>query len=420
MSALRPDRGEVEAYVDLVYGGASGFSICGFGTPVLLGGKYKHDPFRQRSFRFPQQRGLMLDAIGAAAAGEEDVFVTPLLRDRPSRQKGKSQPVAGRLVWLDVDEWSTELEQELRRLGLPCHVVDSGGIGDRRHVYVDVGRRLPGPAVADYADRLAKALGTDTSGGNNKFLRPPGTFNHKARLLKGEAAREVRRLAPLNPSAVPHIRLLDAFLVDHVPRHRAAAGSGPVRKKAVVRRLPAAQPTAARPCRQVEQLADKVRKALALDKRHPALLGPLLQLLRAGVNEHPGVLHVLPKLRTEFVQAVCGSRTDAAAGEEFDRAAWGSELIDELIVSDVKRGPYDVCDCDLETLQLVLLVRSRFSKRGWRSEHKVLQSLVREAIKTRSRKVSKSQRQIAQDAECHQETVEKALLVWRRTACCRL
>ncbi len=41
-----------------------------------------------------------------------------------------------RWVWLDVDDWSQDLERGLIELGLPCHLVDSGGIGDRRHAYV--------------------------------------------------------------------------------------------------------------------------------------------------------------------------------------------------------------------------------------------------------------------------------------------
>jgi len=201
VSDLRADLTEVGGYLDLVYADSAGFSVCGFGRPVLLAGRYKHDPFRQKSYRLPQQRQHLLDDVSAAVARGEDVFITPLLRDAPSRALNKSQPLPARWVWLDVDGWSQDLERDLIALGLPCHLVDSGGIGDRRHAYVDLGRVLPGLQVAGYARRLANVLGTDTSGGNNKFLRPPGTFNHKARLLGGGQPRLVRRLDTLNPLA---------------------------------------------------------------------------------------------------------------------------------------------------------------------------------------------------------------------------
>ncbi len=54
--------------------------------------------------------------------------------------------------------------------------------------------------MAGYAHRLGIALGTGTSGGNNKFLRPPGTFNHKARPLNAE--RRFVELLAASPEVV--------------------------------------------------------------------------------------------------------------------------------------------------------------------------------------------------------------------------
>jgi len=227
VSDLRADLTEVGGYLDLVYADSAGFSICGFGRPVLLAGRYRHDLFRQRSYRLPQRRQHLLDDVSAAVARGEDVFITPLLRDAPSRALDKSQPLPARWVWLDVDDWSQDLERDLIELGLPCHLVDSGGIGDRRHAYVDLGRVLPGLQVADYARRLANTLSTDTSGGNNKFLRPPGTFNHKARLLGGGQPRLVRRLDTLNPLAdADHAALDLPGRTGTQQEHRAAVQAG--------------------------------------------------------------------------------------------------------------------------------------------------------------------------------------------------
>lgn len=410
VSDLRADLTDVGGYLDLVYADSAGFSVCGFGTPVLLEGRYKHAPFRQRSYRLPPQRQHLLDDVSAAVAGGEDVFITPLLRDAPTRAVHKSKPLPGRFVWLDVDDWSQDLERDLTEVGLPCHLVDSGGVGDRRHAYVDLGRFLPGLQVADYADRLSRALSTDTSGGNNKFLRPPGTFNHKGRLLHGLEPRPVRRLDTLNPLARADPAVLVEYLARRAPSKRTAPLSRQGGNKTVSHLLSVELPAAAPPCQAVRDFADAFRKSLPQDKRHLALLTPLLRLLRAGVNGHRGVLHVLPGLRSEFISAVHGSRlSDAVAGEEFDRAAQGSDLLTRIVERESKRGPDDLCACALEALKLVLVDPSRFSKRGRRTEHKVLQSLIREASRTKTRRVSKSQRQIAEDAECHQESAGKAL-----------
>jgi len=410
VSDLRADLTEVGGYLDLIYADSAGFSVCGFGRPVLLADRYKHDLFRQKSYRLPQQRQHLLEDVSAAVARGEDVFITPLLRDARTRALDRSQPLPARWVWLDVDDWSQDLERDLIELGLPCHLVDSGGIGDRRHAYVDLGRVLPGLQVADYARRLANVLGTDTSGGNNKFLRPPGTFNHKGRLLGGGEPRLVRRLDTLNPLADTDHAALDEYLAGRAPTKSTTPLSKRAGRNQVSRLLSVELPAGAPPCDAVRHIADAFRKSLTQDKRHLAVLAPLLRLLRAGVEGHPGVLHVLPGLRADFISAVHGSRlSDDVAGEEFDRAAQGSDLITRLVECESKRALDDLCACDLQALKLVLIDPSRFSKRGRSTEHKVWQSLIREASRTKTRRVSKSQRQIAEDAECHQESAGKAL-----------
>ncbi len=96
MSDLRADPNKVNGYLDLVYADSAGFSVCGFGRPVLLAGRYKHELFRQRSYRLPQQRQHLLDDVSAAVACGEDVFITPLLRDAPTRALDRSQPLPAR------------------------------------------------------------------------------------------------------------------------------------------------------------------------------------------------------------------------------------------------------------------------------------------------------------------------------------
>lgn len=135
--------------------------------------KYQHQHFRERAYHATEKRQQLLRDVGTAVRCGQDVFITPLLRDAPSRKIDRSRPLPGRYIWLDVDDWTPELEQALKELGLPCLLVDSGGLGVRRHAYLDVGPELPGEQLADYADRLAKLLGTDAAGGNNKYLGCP-------------------------------------------------------------------------------------------------------------------------------------------------------------------------------------------------------------------------------------------------------
>ena len=111
----------------------------------------------------PEDRAQLI-ADACTAAPDQDVFITPLLRDRPNRKVGGSDPLPSRYVWLDVDDWTSDLEAQLIELGLPCHLVDSGGIGLRRHCYIDVGEVLPGEDIAHLSKRLAAVLGTDTAG----------------------------------------------------------------------------------------------------------------------------------------------------------------------------------------------------------------------------------------------------------------
>ena len=151
--------------------------------------------------------------------------------------------------------------------------------------------------MADYARRLANVLGTDTSGGNNKFLRPPGTFNHKGRLLGGGEPRLVRRLDTLNPLADTDHAALDEYLAGRAPSKSTTPLSKRAGRNQVSRLLSVELPAGAPPCDAVRHIADAFRKSLTQDKRHLAVLAPLLRLLRAGVEGHPGVLHVLPGLR---------------------------------------------------------------------------------------------------------------------------
>ncbi len=403
-------RQQLEGYVDLHYGHRSGYAVLGLRR--VLEDPFRFGSFGERFYPWPAERStLCRDAL--AAATTDDVFIAPLLRDSATRKIDRSAPLAGSLVWLDVDGWTNDLEQALAELALPCHLVDSGGLGQRRHVYVDVGQLLPGEEIAGLADQLARVLGTDTAGGNNKYLRPPGTLNHKP-CKDGQPPGEVRWLPTLHPAAEANADRLRQFLASRQvrPRH--------VDLGQTVRRSDTGKPSTlvadlersfsrngSLPCPVVLDLADAFRKALVRGPRHEALLAPLARLRRAGAQGHPGVVTVAAELRQEFIEAVRGARlNDRVAGQEFDRALVGPGL--SAVPHEAPRA-HPICSCEVTALRHSLNDAKGFTSRSRATERRVLQSLIREAERTGSRQVSKSTRQIVEDAGCNRRTVNKAL-----------
>jgi len=194
VTAPLPDRAAAELWCRLLWEGRPGWAVTAVGLDGYFTavGRYGFRAFRQRSFRWPDEREDLLDRL-LFAATEADVYVAPLLRDRPSRQHRRSRPLEGRHAWLDADDWDDDRQAELVTTGAKVWSVASGGGPGNRHLYVDLGELLPGAEVTRYSARLAQAFGTDTHGGDNKLLRLPGTYNHKPHLAGGQPA-EVRWL----------------------------------------------------------------------------------------------------------------------------------------------------------------------------------------------------------------------------------
>lgn len=166
-------------WTELIWGGREGYAAMGLGSgPTLVAGKYDYSNFRQRYFRWPADVDELLE-LGLAEAADGDVFVCPLLRDRPSRHGSGSAPLPGSWAWIDADPWCDQQQRRLAAYGTDVVTVLSGGRPNNCHLYVNLGQDYTGVQVAAVSACLAKVLGTDTAGGNNKFLRLPGTFNHK-------------------------------------------------------------------------------------------------------------------------------------------------------------------------------------------------------------------------------------------------
>ncbi len=215
-----------------------------------------------------------------------------------------------------------------------------------------------------------------------------------------ETVEDLSRLGEADDSGGP----LAAFVAQAMLSQRAGRPGRP--SPSTDSPLPAAAP-GEEPCPQVLALADGFRKALTDPVRHTGLLGPLLKVLRAGEQGHRGALSALPGLRDDYVSAVHGSRaSDAAASAEFDAAFWGSGLGPALTAP---RGLYRICSCDLEAYRRQLADPSSFAGPTRRSQLRVMTSLVREAQKKQSRRIQKSTRQIAEDADCNRRTVSDAM-----------
>ncbi len=109
-------------------------------------------------------------------------------------------------------------------------------------------------------------------------------------------------------------------------------------------------------------------------------------------------------MRDLFIAAVADDRGVGGAGREFDRAVSGSPAGHQPA-----RGREEMCGCELECLRRLADTSGTFAGRCRRLDQDVFKSLAREAIRTGKRTVSKSQRQLAEDAGTRQPTVSKSV-----------
>jgi hypothetical protein len=144
------------------------------------------DLFKAKAYGWPTDADRLIEELLSEAL-VADIYVCPLLRDKPNRRKADSHPLMGRYAWMDADGWDDERQALLLSTGLEVLTVGSGGPKGGRHLYVDLTQDFPGAVVAEWSRRLAKGFHTDTYGGDNKLLRLPGTFNHKGRAAGGSS-----------------------------------------------------------------------------------------------------------------------------------------------------------------------------------------------------------------------------------------
>lgn len=172
-------RQQAERWCTEIWGDRQGWALTALGHgPTLRGDKYSHSSFETRPYAWPEDQNRLLSDL-LPLADVCDVYVAPLLRSAPNRREKDSEPLLGRHVWLDADEWDNDREEVLLALEAPVIRVASGGRPGKMHLYVDVAELLPGRTITAMARTLSQDCRTDTFGGSNKVLRLPGTKNHK-------------------------------------------------------------------------------------------------------------------------------------------------------------------------------------------------------------------------------------------------
>ena len=188
---MTADAAQLRRYCDLMYGTTPGFVFVAHGTPVLgPSGKIEHPDFSERFFRLPVELDNMVAHI-AGVADVSDTWITPGMSGNPMRDMKRRKPLPSRWLWADMDNAAEADSWRAIRL------VDEGGftVGSGRgpgyvHVYLKLSEPAPPDVVASLNRRLVGFLHADPSpSALNGYLRPPGSLNHKPKVLgTGEPA----------------------------------------------------------------------------------------------------------------------------------------------------------------------------------------------------------------------------------------
>ena len=178
-------REQAEAWVFRVWGAREGFAALGVG----FGGHYKSGSYTFRSFaedfyRWPEQADTLVDKA-LKLAPEADVYVAPLLRSTRSRKKVAALP--GQVVWADLDAPREQTSGFERVLIGPSGLLVDSGQGGHRHVYLWLPDELEPSEIEQLNRHLAAVLGADAGWDASKYLRLPGTLNHKPRAAGGQS-----------------------------------------------------------------------------------------------------------------------------------------------------------------------------------------------------------------------------------------
>ena len=170
------------SFLEAVFGGAEGYAhfAVGRGAYVDETGKYSHRKWQPFSFLWPQQgdEAVHNTSYLLAQQGLNDLYVCPNILKMDRRSKGTA--VTYQLLHSDADDGAD-----------PSKVAALGGFavcsGSPRHAHVFV--RLARDVTLAQYQALQQGVRGYFSGDNkicdNDLLRPVGSVNYKAVVLKG-------------------------------------------------------------------------------------------------------------------------------------------------------------------------------------------------------------------------------------------
>jgi hypothetical protein len=151
-------------------------------------GKVEHGSWFETHFRWPAERGELLDLAIDASLGDSDVYMTPGRRENPVRNHKKARPLPGRFLWADVDGGdASQLERVAMLATGGGFTVQSGRELGHVHLYVALSELVTPDVIEVYNRRLVRFVDGDPApswlGG---FLRPAGTWNYKPTALSDD------------------------------------------------------------------------------------------------------------------------------------------------------------------------------------------------------------------------------------------
>jgi hypothetical protein len=166
-------------YLTACLGQTPGWLIVATGErPHLEDGRYAHEKWSERAYRWPAHAAKAVGAI-AAAAPSADVYVCPYVMKDKHRLKGNA--ASRQLVHADVDgEFDAQAVESLRGFAV------SSGTPGHAHVYVRLTYAVTAAQHELLCRGLAEYLHADCKVSHNDLLRPAGTFNHKSAAAGGD------------------------------------------------------------------------------------------------------------------------------------------------------------------------------------------------------------------------------------------
>jgi hypothetical protein len=182
-----PDRaGLLRGYAEVLYGGCEGFVVAGCGQESYIkpSGKVGYHNFVEHEFKLPDERQDLI-TYTLEESENYDIWWTPNLSENPTRRMEERRSLPSVYGWGDLDGASDEDLAELD------HLLEHGGFtvrsagGERNlHPYIRLSEAAGPESLAEINRRIASHLHGDiTPAMLNGYLRPPGTYNHKPRVL---------------------------------------------------------------------------------------------------------------------------------------------------------------------------------------------------------------------------------------------